>query len=222
LAGLGARALGVRAPAGKAELAVPLLARELLPPAQAGLALGVIAIGALVPAAVMSVAAASTFASNIYLEYVNPTAIPAQVTRVAKVVSVLVKLGALVFVLGLRAQDAITLQLLGGVWILQTLPSVLLGLRLRSLHRYALLAGLGVGLALGTWLVAAQGFVAVTRFTVGGVMVGVYAGLVALTANLAVAVALTTVLDRLGVTRGVDSTGAVLSGIVRREWEVEE
>jgi SSS family solute:Na+ symporter len=227
LAGLGARALGVRAPVGRAELAVPMLVRELLPPVQAGLVLGVIAVGALVPAAVMSVAAASTFASNIYLEYVNPTAIPAQVTRVAKVVSVLVKLGALAFVLGLRAQDAITLQLLGGVWILQTLPSVLLGLRLRRPHRYALLAGLGVGLTLGTWLVAAQGFVAVTQVCVAGVGLGIYAGLVALAANLAVTAALTPVLDRFGVSRGVDSigtflSGAALSAVVRREGEVEE
>lgn len=227
LAGLGARALGIRAPVGRAELAVPMLVRELLSPEGAGLVLGVIAVGALVPAAVMSVAAASTFASNIYLEYVNPTAIPAQVTRVAKVVSVLVKLGALAFVLGLRAQDAITLQLLGGVWILQTLPSVLLGLRLRRPHRYALLAGLAVGLVLGTWLVAAQGFVAVTQLSVGGASLGVYAGLVALAANLAVTAVLTPVLDRFGVSRGVDSTGAflsgaALSGAVRREWEVQE
>lgn len=227
LAGLGARALGVQAPAGKAELAVPMLVRDLAPPTAAGIILGVIAIGALVPAAVMSVAVASTFASNIYLEYLNPTAIPAQVTRVARTVSVLVKLGALAFVLELRAQDAITLQLLGGVWILQTLPSVLLGLWLRRPHRYALLAGLGVGLALGTWLVAAQGFVAVTEIQVGSTQVGVYSGLVALAANLAVTGALTPVLDRLRVARGMDSTGTVLSatalpGIIRREWEVEE
>lgn len=212
LAGLGARALGVLAPRGKAELAIPMLVRDLLPPAQTGLVLGAIAIGALVPAAVMSVAAASTFATNIYLEYVNPTAIPAQVTRVAKVVSVLVKFAALVFVLGLGAQEAITLQLLGGVWILQTLPAVLLGLRARRPHRYALLGGLVVGLCLGTGLVAAQGFVAVTEISVGGVSLGIYAGLLALAGNLAVTFALTPVLDRIGVTRGVVVNDPVPSG----------
>lgn len=215
LVGLGARALGVRAPRGKAELAVPMLVRDLLPPAQAGLVLGVIAIGALVPAAVMSVAAASTFATNIYLEYVNPTAIPAQVTRVAKVVSVLVKFAALAFVLGLGAQEAITLQLLGGVWILQTLPAVLLGLRARRPHRYALLGGLVVGLCLGTGLVAAQGFVAVTEISVGGASLGIYAGLLALAGNLAATLTLTPLLDRFGVTRGVVVNGPVPSGPVR-------
>lgn len=227
LAGLGARALGVKAPSGKAELAVPMLVRELAPPAWTGVILGAIAVGALVPAAVMSVATASTFASNIYLEYVNPTAIPAQVAKVAKMVSVLVKLGALAFVLGLRAQDAITLQLLGGVWILQTLPSVLLGLWVSRLHRYALLVGLGAGLALGTWLVASQGFIAVTQISVGGIQVGVYSGLVALLANLGITALLSPVLDRFGVTRGMDSTGTVLSagalpGMIRREWEAGE
>jgi SSS family solute:Na+ symporter len=219
LGGLAAAALGVQVPVGRAELAVPVLVRDLLPPVPAGLVLGAIAIGALVPAAVMSVAAASTFASNVYLEYVNPTALPAQVTTVAKVVSVLVKLGALGFVVGLQARDAITLQLLGGVWILQTLPAVLLGLRWRRPHRYGLLAGLVAGVVLGTWLVAAQGFVAVTVIDVGGVRFGVYAGLLALAANLGVAVALTPLLDRFQVPRGLDSTGTVLTATIRTEWE---
>ena len=48
-------------------------------------------------------------------------------TRVARVTSLVVKVGALVFVFGLRGQDAINLQLLGGVWILQTFPAVALG-----------------------------------------------------------------------------------------------
>ncbi len=219
--GLAATALGVQVPAGRAELAVPVLVRELLPPVPSGLVLGAIAIGALVPAAVMSVAAASTFASNVYLEYVNPTALPAQVTTVAKVVSVLVKLGALGFVVGLQARDAITLQLLGGVWILQTLPAVLLGLRWRAPHRYALLAGLVGGVLLGTWLVAAQGFVAVTMIDLGGVRIGVYAGLLALAANLVLVVIGTVILDALGVSRGLDSTGAALNGTIRTEWEAQ-
>jgi solute:Na+ symporter, SSS family len=218
--GLVALGQGVRVPSGRAELAVPVLVHDSLPPVLAGIALGAIGIGALVPAAVMSIGAASTFASNIYLEYVNPTALPGQVTQVAKIVSVVVKVGALAFVFGLRSQDAITLQLLGGVWILQTLPAVVIGLRWRWPHRYALLAGLMFGVTIGTVLVAAQGFVAVTRIDVGGLHVGVYAGLVALTANLLVAILLTPVLDRAAVPRGVDGTGVGGSARSRQEWEV--
>jgi SSS family solute:Na+ symporter len=219
LGGLAARAHGVRVPPGHAELALPALVRDLLGSVGSGAVLAAFGIGALVPAAVMSVAAATTFASNVYLEYLNPTALPEQVARVARWVSVLVKVGALAFVVGLRAQDAITLQLLGGVWILQTFPAVILGLLLRHPHRYALLAGLVTGVATGTWLVAAQGFVAVTQVDVGPVSLGVYAGLVALALNLAVVAALTPVLDRLGVSRGVDSTGTGIDGKITSEWE---
>jgi SSS family solute:Na+ symporter len=220
LCGMAALAARVSVPPGHAELAVPALVRELLPEIPAGLVLGAVGIGALVPAAVMSVAVGTTFASNVYLEYVNPRALPDQVQQVARTVSVVVKLGALVFVLGLRSQDAILLQLLGGVWILQTLPAVLLALVARWPHRYALMAGLVVGVVTGTWLIAAQGFVAVTVLRVGEVQVGVYAGLVALAANLAVTAALTPVLDRLGVGRGTDSTRTGMRGTLRREREV--
>ena len=220
LVGLAALARGIRVPEGQAELAVPSLVHQSLPPVAAGAVLAVVGIGALVPAAVMSAAAASTFASNVYLEYINPTAIPAQVTQVARIVSIVVKFGALAFVLGLRSQDAIALQLLGGVWILQTLPALLIGLRWSRPHRYALLTGLVCGVVSGTWLVAAQGYVAVTQISVSGHEVGVYAGLVALLVNLAVTTILTPVLDRAGIARGTDSTGLGLPPTARHEWGI--
>jgi hypothetical protein len=42
-----------------------------------------------------------------------------------KWVSLIVKFGALVFILFVPTQYAIQLQLLGGIWIIQTLPAVL-------------------------------------------------------------------------------------------------
>ena len=54
------------------------------------------------------------------------------------------QLGALVFVMGLSSRYAIyRQQLLGGVWINQTLPAVVLGLYTRWLNPWALLAGWG-------------------------------------------------------------------------------
>ena len=47
---------------------------------------------------------------------------------VAKIVSLVVKLGALAFILFLPTQFALDLQLLGGVWILQTFPALVFGL----------------------------------------------------------------------------------------------
>ena len=46
----------------------------------------------------------------------------------AKIVSMVVKLGALGFVLFLDNSVALNLQLLGGLWILQTFPAVVFGL----------------------------------------------------------------------------------------------
>ena len=61
------------------------------------------------------------------------------------------KLGALFFVLELQTTYAIKLQLLGGIWICQTVPSVLLALYVR-LNPRALLAGWATGVGLGTWM----------------------------------------------------------------------
>ena len=64
-----------------------------------------------------------------------------QEAATAKLVSLAIKLGALVFVLLSRAQFAIELQLLGGVWILQLFPSVVGGLFTRFFSSRALLCG---------------------------------------------------------------------------------
>ena len=215
LAGLAAVSAGVVVPPGNAELALPELVRQVLPWWAAGLVLGAVGIGALVPAAIMSVSAGTLFASNVYVEYIDRTAGPHQQAQVARVVSVVVKAGALVFALALPTQDAITLQLLGGVWILQTLPAVVLGLYSGRPHRYAVLAGMLTGLATGTALVTGEGFVAVTVLPLGD-GVAVYSAVTALVVNLAVVTVLTPVLDRMGITRGVDATGVSVAWRGRR------
>ncbi|WP_328993274.1 sodium:solute symporter [Kribbella sp. NBC_01245] len=205
LLGLAARSAGIEAPLGNAEAALPMFVADLLPALLTGLVFGALAVGALVPAAVMSVAAGTLFTRNIYSEYLHPEATPRTQTRVARVTSLVVKVGALVFVFGLRGQDAINLQLLGGVWILQTFPAIALGLCTRWLHRGGVLAGWATGMIVGTYLVAEGGFSAVVDVGDGTQM---YAAVVALIANLAVAVALTPLLDRLRISRGVDATAS--------------
>jgi len=204
LLGVAALAAGVTARPGNAEAAVPLLVWDLAPAFFTGLVFGALAVGALVPAAVMSIGAAALFVRNVYVEYFHPTATPKHQTQVARGVSLVAKFGALAFVFGLPDQDAINLQLLGGVWILQTFPTVALGLFTRWLHRSALLAGWTAGMVAGTVAVASGGFAAVVP--VAGVQV--YVAVAALVLNLAVAVALTPVLDRLGVARGLNAVTA--------------
>jgi solute:Na+ symporter, SSS family len=197
LLGVAALAAGIEAPPGRAEIAVPLLVSSLLPPVASGVVFGALAVGALVPAAVMAVAVATLFTRNVYVQFFAPTATPKHEVRVARWVSVLVKIAALGFVFGLREQDAINLQLLGGVWILQTFPAVALGAVTRWWHRHGLMVGWCAGMVVGTGLVVVRGFTSVVG--VGPALL--YVALVALAVNLAVAAAATVVLDRRGVPR---------------------
>ncbi|TWF78345.1 SSS family solute:Na+ symporter [Pseudonocardia hierapolitana] len=189
LLGVAALAAGVVAPVGNAEVAVPLLVRELLPELASGAVFGALAVGALVPAAVMSVAVAALFTRNVYAEFFLPHATPKQEVRVARWVSLLAKVAALAFVFGLREQDAINLQLLGGIWILQTFPAVVLGLFTGWWHRSALLVGWAAGMLVGTVLAVAGGFTSVVA--IGPVLL--YVAVVALAVNLAVAAVFTPV-----------------------------
>ncbi len=89
----------------------------------------------------MSIAAANLFTRNIYREYLNKHATDAQEAKVSKITSLVVKVGAVLCILILDPQFSIDLQLIGGVIILQTLPSVALGLYTRWFHRGGLITG---------------------------------------------------------------------------------
>src|SRR4029079_18246165 len=89
-----------------------------------GVAFAAIAIGALVPAAIMSIAAANLFTRNIYRDLFRHSLDGAAEATGAQRVSLVIKVGALAFIIFLPTQYAIELQLLGGVWIIQTLPAV--------------------------------------------------------------------------------------------------
>ena len=196
-----------------AQLAVPQLFAQMFPSWFAGVAFAAIGIGALVPAAIMSIAAANLFTRNIYREFFRPDATPAQQTQVAKIASLLVKLGALGFVLGIDKSFSINLQLLGGIWILQIFPAVVSGLFSRWFHHWALLAGWAAGMAYGT--IAAYGVAAAgkphSHFGGGSANIPVigrigYIGVTAFVLNLAVAVVLTLVLRAAKVPAGADET----------------
>ena len=126
--------------------AVPALFLAIFPSWFVGVAFAAIAIGALVPAAIMSIACANIFTRNIYRGFINPACTDAAgESQVAKIVSLMVKTGALVFIFALPVPYAIQLQLLGGMWIIQMLPSVMLGLYTRMLNGWALLVGWACG-----------------------------------------------------------------------------
>jgi SSS family solute:Na+ symporter len=183
--------------------AVPALFLQMFPSWFVGVAFAAIAIGALVPAAIMSIACANLFTRNIYREYCFPNCSPAHESQTAKIASLVVKLGALVFILEVPTQYAIQLQLLGGIWIIQTLPAVLLGLYTRWLNPRALLIGWALGIASGTAMAGAGGFKAsVYVLHFGSFALPCYAALSSLLLNLFASVALSFVLNAVLTPRG--------------------
>jgi solute:Na+ symporter, SSS family len=196
------------------QLVVPQLFIDHFPSWFAGVALAAIAVGALVPAAIMSIAASNLFTRNIYHDLFRPKATPQQEAKVSKLVSLLVKLGALLFVLIMDQSAAINMQLLGGVWILQTFPSIVAGLYTRWFHRWALFIGWAAGIAYGT--IAAWGVInPVTHAHFGGPIanipftnIPIYIAVTAFVINALVAVVLTLVFRALKVADGHDRTRA--------------
>ena len=188
--------------------AVPQLFENEFPDWFAGVAFAAIVIGALVPAAIMSIAAANLWTRNIYKAYINRDATHAQEAQQSKYASLLVKFGALLFVLFVSTTYALDLQLLGGVWILQTFPAIVVGLYTRWFHRYALLAGWAVGMVYGTLTAYGNPKVGDPGSHFGSPLnefpfteTLVYIGFTALVLNLLVTVVLTLVLRALVSTR---------------------
>jgi solute:Na+ symporter, SSS family len=206
---------------------VPVLFGQQFPSWFAGIAFAAIGIGALVPAAIMSIAAANLWTRNIYKEYIRKNATHQQEATQAKLASLIVKFGAVAFVLFVDPQFSIDLQLIGGVMILQTLPSVAIALYTRWLHRWGLIAGWVAGMGWGMYLLytipnpangkAHFGGSALTLDKLSllgwqpfaGSQVQIYVGAVALVANLVIAVVVTVIGRRLKWFNGVDQTNPV-------------
>jgi len=167
---------------------VPALFLRIFPEWFIGFSFSAIAIGALVPAAIMSIGAANLFTRNLWKPLVRPGITPAQEATAAKIVSLLVKLGALMFVIFLPTQYAIDLQLLGGIWILQIFPAVVLGLYRIPLCGQPLFLGWVVGMGMGTWCFVLAGLKPVLPIQVFGGSYAIYVGILALAFNLVISV----------------------------------
>jgi SSS family solute:Na+ symporter len=163
--------------------AVPALFLKIFPEWFVGFGFAAIAIGALVPSAIMSIGAAKLFTRNLWKPLFRPHISPSEETTMAKIASLVVKLGALLFILFLPIQYAIDFQLLGGIWILQTFPSVVLGLYRAPLRGGPLFVGWLVGMISGTWFFVLAGLRPV--LPIGGIG-AVYIAIIALALNLVI------------------------------------
>jgi SSS family solute:Na+ symporter len=176
---------------------VPMLFKTLFPSWFAGFAFAAIAIGALVPAAVMSIGAANLFTRNVWKTYLDPSITHAGEAAVAKITSLVVKVGALAFTLFLPVQYALDLQLLGGLWILQTFPALVFGLYTRWFRAEGLLLGWAAGIAWGSWTAWSNGLKPLATISLGGSNYSFYVGLGALILNIVVAAITTAIAARI-------------------------
>jgi SSS family solute:Na+ symporter len=177
--------------------AVPALMLHSFPSWFVGVAFAAIGIGALVPAAIMSIAAANLYTRNIHREFINPKLADRQEAQLAKWVSLIVKVGALAFILFVPTQFAIQLQLLGGIWIIQTLPAVMFGLFTRWFNPWALLVGWAAGTLVGTWMAILAHLTPTFPLTIAGWILPGYTAFYTLILNLVFAAILTPVFNAL-------------------------
>lgn len=207
--------IGSLAPFG-ANAAVPALINAQFPSWFAGFAFAAISIGALVPAAVMSIAAANLFTRNIFKEYINPNASERAESSVAKWTSLVLKFGAVLFIIYIPTAQVINFQLLGGIWILQTLPAVFLGLYTHWFNRWALLIGWAAGEVLGTIFFYQANLKSVYAITIGSFSLpGMYIAFSMIVLNLVLAIILTPIFNVIGLRRGRDITAPA-------DYDVEE
>ena len=171
--------------------AVPALFLHSFPSWFVGMAFAAIGIGALVPAAIMSIAAANLYTRNIHREFINNNPTDRQEAQMAKWVSLIVKFGALAFILFVPTKYAINLQLLGGIWIIQTLPAVMLGVYTRWFNDWALLVGWAAGMLAGTAMAMAVNLTPIYPLALGGFTFPGYTALYTVILNLLVAIVLT-------------------------------
>ena len=183
--------------------AVPALFLHSFPDWFVGVAFAAIGIGALVPAAIMSIAAANLYTRNIHGEFINRNPTPKQEAQLAKWASLIVKAGALVFILFVPTKYAIYLQLLGGIWIIQTLPALVIGAYTRWFNDWALLVGWAVGTYAGTAMAISQDLKPAYPFKLGDWNLPGYTAFYTLILNLSITVVLTLVLNALSARRPV-------------------
>lgn len=192
--------------------AVPALFLHSFPAWFVGIAFAAIGIGALVPAAIMSIAAANLYTRNIHREFIHKSPTDREEAQMAKRASLLVKFGALVFIVFVPTQYAVYLQLLGGIWIIQILPAVMLGAYTSWFNGWALLVGWAAGTVVGTAMAVAVNLTPTYALHVAGYVFPGYAAFYTVILNIALVVVLTPLFNGLG------ARGTVLDATVSSDY----
>jgi len=169
---------------------VPALIFYTLPAPLTGFAFLGIFIGGLVPASIMAIAQSNLLTRNILKEmYPKMSQLrEALASKISMIVFLFIAVG---FVFLFPLTYSVQLQLLGGIIILQTLPSLFLGMVTNKLNKYSLMTGLLVGLGLGIyWMEVANHFRTwtTTLLPISPAVGSLFIGFLALSANLIIVI----------------------------------
>ncbi|MEE3501431.1 monocarboxylate uptake permease MctP [Acidiphilium acidophilum] len=186
---------------------VPALLIHTLPSWFVGVAFAAIAIGALVPAAIMAIASANIFTRDIWRQFINPRVTPGQESMVAKLFSIVMIIGALLFIFGLPLKYAIQLQLLGGMWMIQIFPAIVFSLFTRFYNGWALLIGWACGIVMATHYALLNHLAgAIYPFHIGGFTFPCYIAIATFLLNVVVSTILSPILNTFASDRIHDIT----------------
>ena len=171
---------------GDGSLVVPALISATMPQWFVGYAFLGIFIGGLVPASIMAISQANLLTRNVIGEFKKKLSEKTE-HNIARWASVGFIFLALAFVFLVPATYAISLQLLGGILISQTLPPIFIGMYTKLLNKNALIAGWVVGIGTGLYFVeAANHFGSPTKSLMSTPFGLLYVAAVALFLNLVV------------------------------------
>ncbi len=171
-----------------------------------GIAFAAIAIGALVPAAIMSIASANIFTRDIVKQFAASTS-PSTETQIAKLFSIVMVVGAVIFILVIPSTYAVQLQLLGGMWLIQTFPAVAFSVFTRFFNGWALLIGWAVGIGTATWLAVLNHLTgAIWAFHILGYTVPSYIAFATVILNAVIAAVLSVLFNAIAPDRHRDVT----------------
>ena len=191
-----------------ASYAVPALLLQSFPEWFVGVAFGAIAIGALVPAAIMAIASANIFTRDIWTQFVAAES-GGNETLVAKFFALFMVVGAVLFILAMPVTYAVQMQLLGGMWIIQTFPAVVFSVFTRFFNGWALLIGWAVGIGTATWLAGLNHFVgSISAVHLLGYTMPSYIAFTTVVLNAVIAAVLSPVFNAINSDRTSDATVA--------------
>jgi SSS family solute:Na+ symporter len=111
----------------------------------------------------------------------------------------------MVFVIFVPTQYAVYLQLLGGIWIIQTLPAVMLGAYTNWFNGWALLVGMAAGTTAGTAMAVEVNLTPTYPLQFAGYVFPGYTALYAVILNLTLVMVLTPLFNTLSARRSLDN-----------------